>query len=1016
MVRAWILGKLFLFVFIFIVYTSTSHAAPVGHGPDCEAELTTHGEDLSWLFQHIAARDLEAVTARLPKLKLSRVDWGAALKLLNGIESHYVAKHLTEIPVDSEFRLELALQFSQFDSAEAFRTFSESVHLADLNPDVRFSFARRFHVQKWFTEALDAFHLTAEQRTQLVLLIVGAEDGSSGTLAKEFSEHPKAQLTAFGFKPNRGAARALLGIMTFNPKEARTIFDREGSNSEFVISIINSMTSAEKLEAIALLAKGDAAASLEFTSKLALTPEERENVFIGVAAKAMTATWNFKLPQSMSLEERKHVLLYLLRNVSSEALQASEARDRYMVEALGGVFNFAEISDEVRQILFERDTFNTIRQNSLVGHDSFINLHLFDADGPSLSAMLENFAGKYPSFISTQFVRMFWDKTQDTAIVRSLIRYYLEFLPAREKGPFQENPKWQPKDSLELFSVITGLNYDALRVSRFAQRPVELFAVALDIQESLKRPAFENISVAPEVYLHHRDQFMAFLSTLSDYFSLSGKTKERWSEIVSSLRLSEGITSENLPELTEKVRRLTVEWVRKTLFANGATEQADFTFEQFKQLMTDWGDIEPVMKLISRFSGKAEWRPELPILLEVFKHSLAGTFEDYKYGGPEDAALAPMTAEQRAHWKQNKYALGLAGPTAQIDDTELVESVNQLVKSTLIPHLAAIPGLLSGSAESRLKLKEQFALEFNSLETEVFKNNPHVVMANYIEKLAPAEAVDQAAAKIETLAFLWSEIIENLAHENLNLSDARLWARIALGVLANEPRAQDRQAVTDLRNDLRNLEKLASSHQESVAKSNVVFSVLSSDPKLLLTIGNLVASTSCQDYQTGNVIQALLGYVIDPNVRALASFNLSVANFARVDDFIELVDFVRQKQAHTSNWNGNKRIATFTLANGRVVETLPLPRAFLRQIVKTGKTETADGSARVGILFEKEYYQQHQALDVMRAQHKQIYEQLSRELNAYNKGKMLIHGTRNPGGIYSDSNRNVVTTNYEVTL
>ena len=249
-----------------------------------------------------------------------------------------------------------------------------------------------------------------------------------------------------------------------------------------------------------------------------------------------------------------------------------------------------------------------------------------------------------------------------------------------------------------------------------------------------------------------------------------------------------------------------------------------------------------------------------------------------------------------------------------------------------------------------------------------------------------------------------------------DLADYRTAARLAQALLANYPELADQDIASQLRDDFKSVERSATLPTSSMSKSGLIFTAFASDPKFLLTIGDLVDTSTCQNYRTGTVIQTLLGYVIDANVKAVASFHLTSANFKTVKDYEEVFQAQRSGLAPGLSWNGNKRVVYFTMADGRQIETQPLGHAFLRQMVKVGSVEAENDDVAPALFMEREYLQIHPALERMRQNHRAIYDAVSRDIGAVNEGTVTISASRNPGGHYSDAASGEMTDSYEVCL
>jgi hypothetical protein len=194
------------------------------------------------------------------------------------------------------------------------------------------------------------------------------------------------------------------------------------------------------------------------------------------------------------------------------------------------------------------------------------------------------------------------------------------------------------------------------------------------------------------------------------------------------------------------------------------------------------------------------------------------------------------------------------------------------------------------------------------------------------------------------------------------------------------------------------------------AEFKLIASVKSSDPKLLLTIGDIVPTSSCQNYKTGTHIEALPGYVIDANVQALVSYEINQNSF-EVKDFQILQEWMKTRTINDLEvrFDGDQNQFAF-INSGQMVKSKKLPRAYLRNIIKVGKTNLNEPV----FFLEKSYLQNHPNLQQMTNQHQEIVNILNGEVSSQ-KSDIKVIKSRNPRGQYSDFHLDSMTNDYIVS-
>lgn len=228
-----------------------------------------------------------------------------------------------------------------------------------------------------------------------------------------------------------------------------------------------------------------------------------------------------------------------------------------------------------------------------------------------------------------------------------------------------------------------------------------------------------------------------------------------------------------------------------------------------------------------------------------------------------------------------------------------------------------------------------------------------------------------------------------------------------------------RSQLSFLNNELRSLwikpqvilrESIDSQMPSSELK--LIASVKTSDPKLLLTVGDIVPTSSCQNYRTGTHIEALPGYVVDANVQALVSYELNQNSF-EVKDFQVLRGWLKTGKISDFKIDFDGDQNQFVISNnGQIVKSRKLPRAYLRNIIKVGRTHLDEPI----FFLEKSYLQNHPNIEQMKKQHQEILNSLNGRVFSAESDITVVR-SRNPKGQYSDFHLDSMSNNdYTITV
>ncbi len=553
--------------------------------------------------------------------------------------------------------------------------------------------------------------------------------------------------------------------------------------------------------------------------------------------------------------------------------------------------------------------------------------------------------------------------------------------------------------SIQLLEILLGVPEQGLSSwSRLSNdRKNSFYELALNIAE--QRPKI--FSSFPDLipFLVKKDSLYA-LNLIRDILAFDSQAD-----------LSAAFAQKDEKFLVESLRNLFEERLRLA-FSN---PELSLNYDDFLKLQERWGDVAPIFTLLARFYGDSNWRNEIPWLGRIFSAELKDQFKEAKFqkgfdGSDQirlDQQLSFLTAEQKAEWMKPRYR---AQVVLNTDDNQINKEAYFLraLQSNLVVHL--FPH--SKFADEHADLNETPVLElnnpnrkFSAEEQEHHKklkrvkeiinahNDPRTAMQEMNKTNIDARTINQSLTMFFSIAAKMKKperIYTELKFLNANISEL--------------VPAQDQMQIRD---DLKELLGYFREQKIDQTAKTIVYTTLVQDAKSLLTIGDLVEASSCQNYRTGSVIQTLLGYVLDASVQAILSYGLSRANFKNENEFDLAVKAV-EADASNIQFHPNTQKFTVQTAEG-VIESSPVRKAYYRKILKLGKTK----SGAPGLKLERAYQQNHAALGSMEKETDSLAEEISAVLNAQ-PGSITISKSRNPCGVYSDAGGGVKTEPYSI--
>ncbi|HMT01081.1 MAG TPA: hypothetical protein PKC14_02035, partial [Candidatus Absconditabacterales bacterium] len=419
-------------------------------------------------------------------------------------------------------------------------------------------------------------------------------------------------------------------------------------------------------------------------------------------------------------------------------------------------------------------------------------------------------------------------------------------------------------------------------------------------------------------------------------------------------------------------------------------ENGSISTQQIEELTHKRGDLEVLFTLIARYFGNESRIQEIPLFSRVVDSVLNDEFSRLKFKGDEydeddqegaEKQLSVLSEKGKEAWKQNPYKLEYFNNSENkgFSKEQLLETAKHYFNDQMIDqkHLDLIE---EGLTE---KIRNISMSNFSAEEIKAVRENQS------IDKILPYISGETKKEKLKNLLLLCLATLKETDDYDTFLNVMRI---MKSGI-----------DITKIKDDI----KALSGKLENVEKGDqaIIFTTLFDDPKLLLSVGDLVETGSCQNYKTGSMIQSLLGYVVDANVKGVLSFPITPKNLNGDNKKFNLL----KEKLESRNYEINIDYPNLKLTIDGI--EINLGKAMIRRIVKLGKTK----DNKAGILMEREYTQNHFAIEQMRKSLNELVFSFSQECKAkLVEGGLNIIGTRNPGGVYSDKSRGIQTSDYSL--
>ena len=406
------------------------------------------------------------------------------------------------------------------------------------------------------------------------------------------------------------------------------------------------------------------------------------------------------------------------------------------------------------------------------------------------------------------------------------------------------------------------------------------------------------------------------------------------------------------------------------------------------KLAEKWGDLSPITVLLARFARSHPY--EIPALREVVEHVLKGSFQNYRYD-PERGQLPGFTPVMIERWKENPHRLVLckAGESSDMTrDRALAEA--QHIYSQLLTHIADVEEIGGTSNESSLgqarflahSKQDVFAREYKQIE----KENPG---SSWVHVVSSIGLLLKEGDREGVAMFL------------------RNFATIRSRIGAHYP-PEVRQQLSD---DVNALSEVVKERAVDKSKGYLVFTTITDDPKLLMMVGDLVNTSSCQNYRTGSVVETLLGYVMDGNIKATLSFAIAEGHVRNLFKISHKDSF--DPKRFSVSFDAPKLLLTLTDPDGES-QTIPLGKAIRRRILRVG--QRMNDAAPV-MYAERPYQILHAVTSKMEAEEAALLNTVEKNCGfGTAEGDVEFPASGNPAGVYSDYGQGAMIGDYLLKL
>jgi len=637
--------------------------------------------------------------------------------------------------------------------------------------------------------------------------------------------------------------------------------------------------------------------------------------------------------------------------------------------------------------------------------------HSLENGARSSKSLLENFAGRYPQILPPAVLEKLETFTSDRDTFITLVDEYLKGRAPEGDGDIAEivGAAFQTPASVmrDVVECETGRRLMAA-LSQFKNKhDINLLRSIAFLDDASSSP------VVLDGYLYElRNAFdleLAIRVARRDG-RLVGKAARR--KLFEKFFLFEFAIDRLPPGRIEAARRQLRSRVfgriNALLEAQGGAERLDT--DVLEALARDWRDSEPVVTLLARLSDPARLggpsTDAARLVLHAAKAAAQRNFMAFKFDDARgQRQLAFLTDAQRAAWRTPRALVRIGGAERPDNQARLQELTHRL-DADLECLRASVP------AEPAL-LPPALRAEMVELASEEIKANPIDVAERLLAAHVAPERTAACAREclIDVAAQLNGAILGGFEQRNA----ARIMRALVRIGFADE---SERDACASVLADIRAIEREIPKEMldgEMISKG-IVVTAFDCSPRLMLTIGDVVNTGSCLNYQSGGRINVLPAYLVDANIQALVSWQLKQTHFASVRDYKAVLNAFVVGRPATAAFDGDRLMFQFAFPEGErgaKIDTLSLGFAHLRQIVRLGSVRQGF-SLRPGLLAERGYAQPHPLQPLMHANHADILRALSAELRAVDGRPLHFPRSRNPHGVYCDALGGVQSNEYTV--
>jgi hypothetical protein len=458
----------------------------------------------------------------------------------------------------------------------------------------------------------------------------------------------------------------------------------------------------------------------------------------------------------------------------------------------------------------------------------------------------------------------------------------------------------------------------------------------------------------------------------------------------------------------EQMRSRAVNRINAMLEAQGSPLRLER--DDLDALSRDWRDAEPVVTLLARLSDPARRggpsTEAARLVLHAAKAAAQREFMSFKFDD-EGARrqIAFLSQAQRAAWRAARALVRIGSASRPDNQAQLVELTRRLNADLKRLQGDAPPDASPFTPELRAEIAE--------LANEEIKADPAVVAERVMAAHVPPEsfAACARACLFDIAAQLNTAMLGGFEQRNA----ARLMrALVRIGFADEIEGGACQAALASLRSIERQIPRDLLDG-ETISKG-IVVTAFDCSPRLMLTIGDVVNTGSCLNYQNGTRINVLPAYLVDANIQALVSWQLKQTHFLNVRDYKAVLNAFLAGQPAATAFDGDQLRFRFTLAESdrpRTIETVSLGFAHLRQIVRLGRVRRRL-LLYPALLAEREYAQPHPLQPLMHANHAEILRRISQEMGAIESWPIKFPQSRNPDGVYCDARGGVQTGEYLV--